>query len=93
MARILEAETVADTGRLLRLQVEIGGKKRQLVAGIAEHYAPGDLVGKLVIVVANLQPATIRGIPSQGMVLAAKEGKVLRLLTVDGDLPSGASVS
>jgi methionyl-tRNA synthetase len=93
VARILEAETVPDADRLLKLQVEIGGEKRQLVAGIAEHYAPDALVGKLVIVVANLQPATIRGIPSQGMVLAAKKGKVLRLLTVDGDLPSGARVS
>lgn len=93
VARVLEAETVADADRLLKLQVEIGGEKRQLVAGIAEHYPPETLVGKLVIVVANLQPATIRGIPSQGMVLAAKKGKVLRLLTVDGDLPSGADIS
>ncbi len=93
VARVLEAEPVADADRLLKLQVEIGGEKRQLVAGIAEHYTPEALVGRLVIVVANLQPATIRGIPSQGMVLAAKKGKVLRLLTVDGDLPSGAGVS
>lgn len=93
VARVLEAETVPDADRLLKLQVEIGGEKRQLVAGIAEHYPPESLVGKLVIVVANLQPATIRGIPSEGMVLAAKKGKVLRLLTVDGDLPSGAVVS
>jgi methionyl-tRNA synthetase len=64
-----------------------------VVAGIAGHYTPESLVGKLVIVVANLKPATIRGIPSQGMVLAAKKGKVLRLLTIDGDLPSGAPVS
>jgi methionyl-tRNA synthetase len=93
VAKIVEAEPVPDADRLLKLQVEIGDERRQLVAGIAEHYAPADLEGKLVIVVANLQPAKIRGIESRGMVLAAKKGKVLRLLTVDGELPSGAAVS
>jgi len=93
VAKIIEAEAVPDADRLLKLQVEIDDEKRQLVAGIAEHYAPADLAGKLVIVVANLKPATIRGIESRGMVLAAKKGKVLRLLTVDGELASGARVS
>jgi methionyl-tRNA synthetase len=93
VAKVLAAEAVPDADRLLKLQVEIGNETRQLVAGIAEHYATADLAGKLVIVVANLQPATIRGIESRGMVLAAKKGKVLRLLTVDGELPSGARVS
>src|SRR5574337_235756 len=60
----------------------------ELVAGIAEHYAPADLVGKKVVVVANLEPATLMGVESNGMVLAASEGKDLALIVLDRDLPS-----
>ncbi|HDL77604.1 MAG TPA: methionine--tRNA ligase, partial [Lentisphaerae bacterium] len=67
-------------------------EKRQLVAGIAEHYRPEDLVGRTIVVVANLQPARIRGIESQGMLLAASRGERLRLVTVDGEIASGAVV-
>jgi len=77
----------------LRLQIDLGGETRQLVAGVAEHYAPDELIGRTIVVVANLKPAVIRGVESQGMLLAAKSGKALRLLTVDGDLPPGAGVS
>ncbi len=91
-ARILSAEKVEGADKLLRLQVEIGAEKRQIVAGIAQHYAPADLPGKTVVVVANLKPAKIRGVESNGMLLAASHGAALRLITVDGDLPSGAGV-
>ena len=77
----------------MRLQIDLGGETRQLVAGVAEHYAPDELIGRTIVVVANLKPAVIRGVESQGMLLAAKSGKALRLLTVDGDLPPGAGVS
>ena len=89
-ARILEAEKVQGADKLLRLQVEVGGETRQIVAGIAKHYAPEALIGKTVVVVANLAPAKIRGVESRGMLLAATAGETMRLLTVDGDLPSGA---
>ncbi len=71
MATILEAEKVEKADRLLRLQVDVGGETRQLVAGIAEHYSPEELVGKSIVVVANLKPAKIRGVESNGMLLAA----------------------
>jgi methionyl-tRNA synthetase len=74
--------------------VEIGAEKRQVVAGIAEHYSPGDLAGKSVVVVANLKPATLMGLKSEGMLLAAEgAGGQLSLLAPDTDLPSGARIS
>jgi methionyl-tRNA synthetase len=91
-AKIVEAEKVQGADKLLRLQIEIGGERRQIVAGIALQYDPGALVGKTVVVVANLKPARIRGIESNGMLLAASAGKDLRVITVDGELPSGAVV-
>jgi methionyl-tRNA synthetase len=93
VAEILSAERVEGADRLLKLQIRLGAEERQLVAGIAKYYAPEALPGKRVIVVANLQPATIRGVESRGMVLAAKKGDKLALVTVDDpQFPSGASV-
>jgi len=91
-ATILEAAKVEGTDKLLRLQVQCGEDKRQIVAGIALHYKPEELLGKTVIIVANLKPAKIRGVESQGMLLAASNDNQLRLITVDGSLPSGAMV-
>ncbi len=91
-ARILAAERVPGADRLLRLQIQVGGAPRQLVAGIAEHYQPETLPGKTIVIVANLKPARIRGVESQGMLLAASHGGQLRLVTVDGELPDGALV-
>lgn len=83
-ALVLEAQRVAGADRLLRLQIEIGEEKRQIVAGIAEHYSLEELIGKMIVVVANLEPAEIRGIKSNGMLLAAKKGKELTIVTIDG---------
>jgi methionyl-tRNA synthetase len=92
-AKVLEAEKVEGADKLLRLQIDVGGQKRQLVAGIALFYKPEEVVGRTIVIVANLKPAKIRGIESCGMLLAAKDGKALKLITVDGgDFPSGASV-
>jgi methionyl-tRNA synthetase len=91
-ARITAAEKVAGADKLLKLQIDVGGETRQLVAGIAQHYDSATLPGKTVVVVANLKPAVIRGVESNGMLLAASFGKELRLVTVDGDMPSGAVV-
>jgi methionyl-tRNA synthetase len=89
---ILAAEKVEGADKLLKVQVEVGSESRQVVAGIAAHYAPEDLIGKTAILVANLKPATIRGVESNGMLLAASHKKKLRLVTLDGELPSGAQV-
>ncbi len=93
VAEILAAEPVPKADKLLKLQIAIGSDRRQIVAGIAQHYKPDQLVGRKIIVVANLKPAKLRGIESNGMLLAAKGGDKLALLTVDFDLPSGATIS
>jgi methionyl-tRNA synthetase len=91
-AKVLEAEIVEGTDKLLKLQIQVGEEKRQLVAGVAQFYTPEQMVGKNIIIVANLKPAKIRGVESQGMLLAAKDGKELKLITIDGDIPTGSSV-
>jgi methionyl-tRNA synthetase len=92
VAEVLTAEPVAKSKKLLKLQIRVGEETRTLVAGVAEHYEPGDLVGRKVVIVANLQPATLMGVESNGMVLAAEHDGTLSLLTLDKDLPSGAKV-
>lgn len=92
VAKVLAAEKVEGADKLLKLQVELGSETRQIISGIAQHYKPEDMVGKKVIVVANLKPAKIRGVESFGMLLAAKEGDRLVLATVDGDIGSNAKV-
>ena len=91
-AKVLEAEKVQGTSKLLKLQIDTGLDTRQIVAGIAEHYTPEQLIGKTIVVVVNLQPATIRGIESNGMLLAAKKGKQLQLITTFDDIEPGAPV-
>jgi len=91
-AKILEAEKVEGADKLLKLQVEVGEEKRQLIAGIAQYYSAEDVIGKIVVIVANLKPAKIRGVESQGMLLCASVGKELKLITVDGELPSSGAV-
>jgi methionyl-tRNA synthetase len=91
-ARILEASRIEKADKLLRLKIKMGSEERQIVAGIAQHYKPEELPGRLVIVVANLKPAMLRGIESQGMLLAASHEGTLKLVTVDGDMPDGAVV-
>ena len=91
-AKIVAAERVPDAKKLLKLQLEVGSEKRQIVSGIAESYAPEDLIGKIIVIVSNLQPATIRGVESAGMLLAAGKGDKIRLVTFDGDVQSGIDV-
>ncbi len=91
-AEILAAEKIDGADKLLKLKIRMGDEERQLVAGIARYYAPEAVIGKHIVVVANLKPAKIRGIESQGMLLAAKIGQDLKLITVDGEIASGASV-
>jgi len=93
VALVLKAEKVEGADKLLKLEIDLGDEKRQIVAGVAEFYTPEQITGKKIIVVTNLKPARIRGIDSNGMLLAAKKGKQLSLVTPDGDLPAGADVS
>ena len=94
VAKVLEAEAVKGSNKLLKVQVELGEERRQLVAGIAKYYKPEDLVGKKVIMVYNLQPAKIFGIESNGMILAAStdDGEFLGVSALDRDIPSGSKV-
>jgi len=91
-AKVLEAEKVEGSDKLLKLKVELGNETRQVVSGIAKHYAPETLVGKTVILVANLKPARLKGIESQGMILAALDGDSLVVATLDGPVSSGSQV-
>lgn len=91
-AEVIAAEAVPDADKLLKLQIKIGEETRQIVSGIAQWYTPETIVGKTIIVVSNLKPAVIRGVESKGMLLAAKSGKTLRLVTLDGPLASGISI-
>ncbi len=93
VARVLSAEPVAGSRKLLKLTLDLGGEQRTVVSGIAAHYEGPQLVGKDVILLANLAPATIFGIESGGMILAAKDADHLRLLTVDGSIEPGSPVS
>ncbi|MBI4175838.1 MAG: methionine--tRNA ligase subunit beta [Candidatus Aenigmarchaeota archaeon] len=93
VAEVLSAEKVKGADKLIRLEVDIGDGKRQIVAGIAGRYEPDTLVGKKIIVLENLEPKKLRGIQSNGMLLAAGAEEELVLLTVDGDIMNGAKVS
>ena len=86
------AEPHPNADRLLVLRVDVGGEERQIVAGIRAHYAPESLVGRQVVVVANLEPAKLRGVESQGMLLAAADGERVVLLRPDDAVASGAVV-
>lgn len=92
VAKILAAERVPGTDKLLTLKVTLGVEERQLVAGIAQDYPPEELIGKQLIVVANLEPAVIRGVQSQGMLLAAmSQGRVI-LATMDAETEPGSKI-
>jgi methionyl-tRNA synthetase len=93
VAVVEKAEPVKKADKLLKLQIDLGMEKRQIVAGIAQQYTPEEITGKKIVVVVNLEPAKIRGIESNGMLLAAINGPELTLITVDGDIAPGASVS
>jgi methionyl-tRNA synthetase len=93
MGKIVAAERVPGTDKLLKLSVDLGGETRQLVAGIAESYATEYVVGKVIPVLANLQPREIRGVESRGMILCPldSEGKPVLLVPEQG-VPAGAQV-
>lgn len=92
VGEVRTAERVPGTSKLLKLRVDVGDEERQIVAGIAEVYAPEQLVGRKIVVVVNLEPRKIRGVESQGMLVAAtvgEEGKPV-VATFTEDVPAGA---
>lgn len=93
VARVISAERVTGTDKLLRLMIDLGGEQRQIVAGIGRAYEPADLVGRAIVVVANLQPAKIRGTESNGMLLAAVDGDRVALVVPDAEVSPGSEVS
>ena len=93
VATVKSAEPHPNADKLMVLQIDLGDEQRQICAGIRNHYAPEDLVGKQIVVVANLETAKLRGLESQGMLLAASdEGRVI-VLTPDKPVLAGAKIS
>ena len=93
VGEILSATRVPGTDKLIELEVDIGSEVRHLITGIYPLYRPVDLVGRRIIVLANLQPRRVKGVESQGMLLAAEWDGEIGLLTVDKDAPSGARIT
>lgn len=92
VAEVIQAEPVKKADKLLKLQLDLGYEKRQVVSGIAQYYKPEDLVGRKVICVTNLKPVKLRGELSQGMILAGSNEGVLSVASVDQSLPNGSIV-
>ncbi|MCD6568846.1 methionine--tRNA ligase subunit beta [bacterium] len=93
VGRIVAAEKVENSEKLVKLEVDLGEEKRQLVAGIGKFYQPQELINKEIIVVANLEPKKLMGIESQGMLLAATGEGFISLLQPDKEVPPGTKIS
>ena len=91
-AEVLDAKLHPDADRLYVLDIKVGEERKQIVAGIRLHYKIEELIGKTVIVVNNLEPATIRGVESNGMVLAVNDGERIVVIAPDRQVASGAQV-
>jgi methionyl-tRNA synthetase len=93
VATIKSAEPHPNADKLLVLQIDLGGEARQICAGIRNHYTPEELVGRQIVVVANLETAKLRGLDSQGMLLAASDHGHVIILTPEKIVQAGAKVS
>ena len=92
VAKVIQAERIEESEKLLKLQIDLGGEKRQIVAGVAKFYQPENLVGKEIVVVANLEPRMIFGLESQGMLLAADVNGKSVLLKPEEEVPPGTKI-
>ncbi len=92
VAEVKAAEKVEGADKLLKLQITIGSEERQIVAGIAKHYTPESLIGKKIVVITNLKPVKLRGIESNGMLLAASNAESIVVLTPEKDISAGSKV-
>ncbi len=93
VAKVLEAEEIPGADKLWKLTIDVGTEKKQIVAGIKLFYSKEAIVGKCIVVVNNLAPVVIRGTESRGMLLAAKDGPTLSIVTLDKEIPPGSPVS
>lgn len=93
LAKVLSAERIEGSQKLLKLTVSLGNEERTLVAGIAQHYNPEELIGKKILIVANLQPRKIFGVKSEGMILALSEGDSLSVIVPDREMREGVRAS
>lgn len=93
VGKVLEAEPIAGSEKLLKLKVDLGeAEPRQILSGIAKYYRPEELVGKQICIIANLEPRQMMGLESQGMVLAAGDGETVSLLVPDKEMPAGSEI-
>jgi len=92
VARVIAAKKVEKADKLLELRVDLGQEQRTIVAGVAQHYQPEDLLGKKIVILANLEPTKIRGIVSEGMLLAASDDQALEVLVLDKEVSPGGKV-
>lgn len=91
-AKVLAAEPVEGSDKLLKLSVQVGEETRQIISGIGRQYSPEALVGQNIVIVANLEPRMIMGLESQGMIVAASDGDVISILTPDKDIAPGSPI-
>ncbi|MFZ3057806.1 MAG: methionine--tRNA ligase subunit beta [Minisyncoccales bacterium] len=91
--KILEAKRVEGSDKLLKLQIDLGEEKRQILAGIGKTYTPEELINKTVIVIINLEPRMLMGLESQGMVLAVKDNNNLSVLVPEKEIVPGSKIS
>lgn len=92
VAQVLSCEKVEKADKLLKLEVQVGEERRTIVAGVAKYYTPEQMVGRKIVIVANLKPAKLRGIESQGMLLAASGDDMLEVITLQSEVPAGGKV-
>jgi methionine--tRNA ligase beta chain len=93
IGKIIEAEKVEGSSKIIKTTVDLGEEKRQILAGIGKFYTPEELINKIVVVVANLSPKKIMGMDSEGMILAVKDDNNLSLLGVDKEIKIGSKIS
>ena len=92
VAKVLEVEEIPGADRIWKLRIDTGSEQKQIVAGIKKFYSREQLLGRSVVVVNNLAPSVIRGVESQGMLLAAKDGTEMSVLCLDKELPAGSLI-
>ncbi len=93
LIKIISAERIENSEKLLKISAEIGEEKKQIIAGIGKFYSPEELIGKIVVAIINLEPRIIVGLESQAMILAVKSENDLSLIVSEKDLPSGLKLS
>ncbi len=93
IGKIIEAERMEGSDKIIKTIVDLGEEKRQILAGIGKYYSPEDLINKVVTVIVNLSPRKIMELESQGMILAVKDEENLSILTTDKDIKIGSKIS